>query len=160
MRLSGWDSMWYMSIPSAAFLMPPVFLVSHPLQWPTTFSAFGLTDWQVFRTIFTLSPSTFAMILLSGVLSLGHNLVQYMMVQSLSATHTAFAGNVNKAAMIGLSLCLGFEDLPGGIWSPVMLSSVLGNFVAFTAFTALGGGSSLKGGRDEETKALAAQRAR
>lgn len=128
------DTTWHMSLPSAVVLLPPGFLVPHPIDW----SGYGMTtDWEVFHQVANLRPWTFVFVALSGLFALSHNLLQYKLVLSLSASHTAFAGNVNKAITIMLSIVLGMETLPQGYWSTVMVVAILGNVMAFTGYTAL-----------------------
>jgi len=133
-RLNALDITMYMSLPSALFLLPPIFFVPHPAQWP---GADAVTDWQVWKMVATLSPKTSIALLVSGWLAICNNLLQYWLVQRLNATHTAFAGNVNKAVTITLSMALGVETLPGGAWSIVMIMSVLGNVVSFAGYTVI-----------------------
>uniref|UniRef100_A0A7S2QD73 Sugar phosphate transporter domain-containing protein n=1 Tax=Zooxanthella nutricula TaxID=1333877 RepID=A0A7S2QD73_9DINO len=133
-KLSALDLTWYMALPSALFLVPSIFCLYHPAQWP----GFGsLTDWQVWRKVASCSPTTSVAIIVSGGLAICNNMIQYWLVQRLNATHTAFAGNVNKAVTISLSMALGVETLPGGVWSGVMLFAVLGNLASFAGYTVI-----------------------
>eukprot|EP00931_Biecheleriopsis_adriatica_P101308 TRINITY_DN76477_c0_g1_i1.p1 TRINITY_DN76477_c0_g1~~TRINITY_DN76477_c0_g1_i1.p1 ORF type:complete len:501 (-),score=119.11 TRINITY_DN76477_c0_g1_i1:162-1664(-) len=130
--LNPLDTIFYMAVPCALFLLPASFLVAHPVEWPG-FSE--MTDWQVFQKVLELSPSTMGWVILSGFIAAGYNVLQYTVVQKLSAGHAAFAGNFNKAATIMISICMGLEALPGGVWSTVMLGSILGNIGSFTGYT-------------------------
>lgn len=128
------DTIWYMAIPCALFLVPAAIHVAHPVDWP---GAGQLTDWEVFKTVMDLRPETMLLVLLSGVFAAGYNVLQYAVVQSLSATHAAFAGNFNKAATIVLSIALGLEMLPSDQWGTVMLVAIVGNIAAFTGYSLL-----------------------
>merc|ERR1712216_686104 len=66
-----------------------------------------------------------------------YNVLQYTIVQSLTAAHTTFAGNFNKAATVALALILGMEQLPPGGWGVLMLSAILCNILAFTAYSVI-----------------------
>ncbi|CAE7791157.1 unnamed protein product [Symbiodinium sp. KB8] len=128
------DTIFYMALPCALFLLPASILLMHPVGWPN----FGdITDLQVFQKVMELSPTTMLWVILSGCIAAGYNVLQYTVVQRLSASHAAFAGNFNKAATIMLSICMGLETLPGGVWSAVMLLAILGNIGAFTGFSLL-----------------------
>jgi drug/metabolite transporter (DMT)-like permease len=130
-KLSPLDTVAYMSIPACSFLLGPIIFMSHPTNWEGRGS---MTDAQIFLEVFHRAPSAIGLALLSGVLALGHNVLQYTIVQALSATHAAFAGNFNKAATIALSLVLGLEFLPTGIWAAVMICAIIGNVFAFTMY--------------------------
>merc|ERR1712151_216371 len=84
--------------------------------------------------VFTHSPTIVGLAIFSGVFAFGYNALQFNIVQNLSATHTAFAGNFNKAATIALALLAGLEQLPVGQWGSVMLLACMGNIGAFTCY--------------------------
>eukprot|EP00435_Cladocopium_sp_Y103_P038206 s73_g10.t1 len=110
------DTIFYMAVPCAICLIPASIWVYHPVDWPN----FGeLSDTQVLKKVMELSPNTVLWVVLSGVIAAGYNVLQYTVVQKLSASHAAFAGNFNKAATILLSICMGLESLPGGFWTAV-----------------------------------------
>ncbi|CAE8645415.1 unnamed protein product [Polarella glacialis] len=132
--LNPMDTIFYMAVPCAMFLVPASFFVLHPVDWPGVGS---ITDYEVYQKVMELSPMTMCYVLVSGVLASGYNILQYTVVQQLSPSHAAFAGNFNKAATIMLSICLGLERLPGGIWSTVMVGAILGNIAAFTGYSLL-----------------------
>merc|ERR1712113_342293 len=92
------------------------------------------------------SPSTIGLAALSGALSLIYNTLQYGIVQCLSATHVAFAGNFNKALTIPLALLVGLESLPPGTWGWIMLLACFGSIGAFAAYNAVSGGAVGHGG--------------
>lgn len=131
-KLNPLDTTCYMSIPATFFLLVPILLMPHPVSWPGYAS---MTDWQVFLEVMRLSPSTIGLAILSGLFAVSYNVLQYALVQSLSATYTAFAGNFNKAATVVLSLLLGLESLPDGFWGAVMVFAITGNIGAFTAYS-------------------------
>ncbi|CAK8998648.1 Uncharacterized protein SCF082_LOCUS5724 [Durusdinium trenchii] len=132
--LTPLDTVFYTALPCALALLPASLYASHPINWPDSGT---LTDWQVYQRVHQLSPGTIFLVIFSGVVSAGYNFIQYTVVQTLSATHAAFAGNFNKAATISLSMCLGLEILPSGRWSSVMILGICGNILAFTLWSYL-----------------------
>lgn len=126
------DSAVATSLPASALLFVPALMVPHPVAWP---GSPWLTDWQVFAKVWQLSPETVGLIAVSGIFAVGFNIVQFVLARALSATHIAFVGNFNKAATVVLSMTLGLERLPGGLWSDVMVLSLLGNMAMFTVFS-------------------------
>jgi len=127
--LNPLDTTVYMSVPAFLILCVPSFLYAHPV-WDGRV----VTDVQVLLKVWGECPHALALVGVSGILSLFYNVFQYGIVQSLSASYTAFAGNFNKAATIALGILVGLEQLPGGPWSAVLVIAVLGNIGAFTAF--------------------------
>jgi len=128
------DTIFYMAVPCGLFLLPASMMFLHPVDWP----GFGqLTDYEVYQKVMELSPFTMGWVIFSGLIAAGYNVLQYTVVQRLSAGHAAFAGNFNKAATIMISICMGLEALPGGVWSTVMLVAILGNIGSFTGFSLL-----------------------
>merc|ERR1712217_607319 len=85
----------------------------------------------------------------SGALSLAYNTLQYGIVQCLSATHVAFAGNFNKAVTIPLALLVGLEHLPPGKWGWIMLFACFGSIGAFAVYNVVSGGAGGHGGKSE-----------
>jgi len=136
-KLNPMDTIFYMAVPCGLFLLPASLLVLHPVDWP---GVGQITDFQVYDKVMELSPETMGWVVLSGFIALGYNVLQYTVVQKLSAEHAAFAGNFNKAATIMISICMGLESLPGGVWSVVMLLAILGNIGSFTGFSLLKSG--------------------
>jgi len=132
MGLNAIETTWYMALPAALALLPPAVLVHHPADWP---GFERTTDREVLAKVLALRPLALVLILLSGVFSVSYNVLRYAMVQQLSASHTAFAGNFNKAVTIMISLVLGMEPLPDGIWCSVMLLSIAGSISAFMAYS-------------------------
>lgn len=133
-KLNPLDMTLYMSVPAALFLVPLILFLHHPVGW----KGFGpLTDWQVMQEVLQLSPFTLLLCAMSGVFAVVYNTLQYAMVSELSATHTAFAGNFNKAATIVLSILLGLESLPKPPWGQVTLLCIFGGIGSFTAYSVL-----------------------
>eukprot|EP00437_Effrenium_voratum_P009297 CAMPEP_0181430536 /NCGR_PEP_ID=MMETSP1110-20121109/17773_1 /TAXON_ID=174948 /ORGANISM="Symbiodinium sp., Strain CCMP421" /LENGTH=439 /DNA_ID=CAMNT_0023553853 /DNA_START=63 /DNA_END=1382 /DNA_ORIENTATION=+ len=135
MKLNPLDTTCYMALPAGLTLMLPSLVVYHPMsQWPSYPS---MTDWQVLQEVLSKNPWVLTPVVFSGVMSFFFNILQYTLVHKLSPTHATFAGNFNKAATIALSMILGLETLPSGIYGPVFLAAVAGNIASFTAFSAV-----------------------
>lgn len=147
-KLNALDTTCYMALPAGLFLLLPGFTVRHGLGggWP---DQAPMTDWEVFRMVFELSPGTLGLVALSGVLAFMYNVLQYLVVQTLSASTTAFAGSFNKAASIALSLLFALESLPDCCpddhpgcpdecwqWGTLMMVGVAGNLVSFATYSA------------------------
>lgn len=146
LNLNPLDTTYYMSLPASIFLLIPVFFMPHTVGWP----GLGLvTDWEIVKQVGVLKPALFGFALLSGLFALMYNILQWWIVQKLSATHTAFAGNFNKAATIVIALSFGMERLPSGGFGMMMVAAVVGNIIAFTAFTLV----TLKEKDDKDKKA-------
>merc|ERR1712045_984316 len=105
-----------------------------------------MTDWELFNIVLAKSPSTICLAALSGALSLAYNTLQYGIVQCLTATHVAFAGNFNKDLTIPLALLVGLEHLPKGIWGWIMLAACFGSIGAFAVYNMVSGGGGGHGG--------------
>jgi len=133
MKLNSTDITFYMGLPAAFMLLLPSCFLSHP-SWPGQPS---MTDVEVYRHVYEWAPGVLGLGLLLGVFASAYNVTQYAMVQSLSATYTTFAGNFNKAFTIVISLGVGLEELPHGVWGCVMLLATLGNIGSFTAYSML-----------------------
>lgn len=151
MRLNPLDSMLYMALPVAVIMIPPTLLWSHPVNWPGYNS---LTDVQIFHAVFHLKPSACGLILLSGIFAAGYNLLTYTLVQTVSPSFTAFAGNFNKTIIIALSFVSRLEELPRGLWGVVFIIAVTGNIVAFAWYSTLVEPQSQNWKEKQETKAL------
>jgi len=141
MGLNPLDTTWYMSLPAALALLPPGLLLEHPSDWP---GVERTTDWEVLAKVVSLRPMVLVLVLLSGVFSVSYNVLRYAMVQQLSPAHTAFAGNFNKALTIVMSLMLGLEPVPVGMWGSVMLLSIAGSISAFMVYNFLAASDSAK----------------
>jgi len=136
-HLNALDTTVYMSIPAVVILLPIVILWAHPIadkDWGRYMGSDTLTDAQIFKEVSTHSQMTIFLATFSGALALGYNVLQYGVVQSLSATHTAFAGNFNKFGLIFLSFIIGLETLPAGGWGFLMLAGIVSNICFFTAY--------------------------
>ncbi|CAK9027639.1 Uncharacterized protein SCF082_LOCUS18011 [Durusdinium trenchii] len=134
LKLNPLDTTYHMALPAGIALLVPSILISHPVsQWP---GQENMTDWEVLKQLLDRNPYVLLHVFTSGVLSLIYNSLQYTMVHKLSATHATFAGNFNKAATIALSLFLGLEALPSGLYGKIFVLAILGNITAFTAFSA------------------------
>lgn len=131
-HLNALDTTCYMALPAAVVLLMPALLFAHPTGWPGHSS---MTDVQVLLKVLGTRPSVMGYVLISGVLAFMYNVLQYALVQRLSPTYTAFAGNFNKAATVALALLLGVETLPANGYDQIFLFAILGNIVAFTAYS-------------------------
>jgi hypothetical protein len=134
LSLNAVDTTYYMALPAACFLLPLGFIMPHPVPWP---SHDPMTDWQVFKNVLVASPCLMFLPMLGGVFALGFGVIQYSIVQELSPSHVAFAGNFNKAATISLSLLLGIELLPGGTWGVIMACAIVVNIAMFAWYSSL-----------------------
>jgi hypothetical protein len=133
LNMNSIDMTFYMSLPATAILLFPSFLMAHP-SWPGHPS---MTDFDVMTKVMELAPSVVGLAFFLGVCASGYNVLQYGLVQALSATYTTFAGNFNKAIAVAISLAVGLERLPAGMWGTVMLVATLGNIGSFTAYSLL-----------------------
>ncbi|CAK0869591.1 unnamed protein product [Prorocentrum cordatum] len=131
-KLNSIDSLLYMAIPIVVLLLLPSYLIKHPVSYPGQDMA---TDFSVLVQIAQLSPSTVVLVMLSGIWALGYNLLLYNIVGGLSPFFASFAANFNKVAAIALALLMGMESLPVGHWKYLMCLGVVGNMVAFTAYS-------------------------
>merc|ERR1740123_1709732 len=134
MKMSPLDTTFYMALPVALLLLPAAAYAVHPVSWP---GAGMMTDLDVVRRVLELSPSTMVWLCFSGIFAAGYNVLNYTVVQKLSATQAAFAGNFNKAASIALSIFLGLEHLPSGAWGALMVLAIAGNVGSFTRYSLL-----------------------
>jgi len=141
-KLNPLDMTLYMSVPAATFLAPLIYLMPHPVSWQ---GYDAMTDWEVLMEVLKYNPSAVRLAMLSGAFAVMYNTLQYAMVSELSATHTAFAGNFNKAATIVMSLALGMEVLPGHPWGEVTVFSIAGGIASFTAYSVVRAGAGGKG---------------
>mmetsp|Transcript_1447 Transcript_1447/g.2496 ORF Transcript_1447/g.2496 Transcript_1447/m.2496 type:complete len:448 (+) Transcript_1447:17-1360(+) len=137
LKMNPLDTTGYMSLPSSIFLAPIVMFMMHPVasSWDKTIFPSPATDWQVIEKVLANAPSKLLLVALFGPIAFAYNMLQWALVQSLSATHTSFAGNANKAATICLALVLGLENLPPDHWGVLKVAAVAGNILAFTAFS-------------------------
>jgi len=143
-KLDSAATVVYNSIPATCILFPLILLVAHPIGW----SGVGgpRTDFWVASQVWTHSKSTLAFAASSSLASLIYNILQFGIVQYLSATHVAFAGNFNKAATIPLAILVGIDSLPQGKWGPIMIIGAVINICAFAAYNMVTGGAGGHGG--------------
>jgi len=149
-KLDSAATVVYNSIPAACILFPLLFLVAHPIGWSGQDGP--RTDFWVASQVWTHSKSTFAFAASSSLASLIYNILQYGIVQYLSATHVAFAGNFNKAATIPLAILVGIDSLPQGKWGPIMIIGAIINIGAFAAYNMVTGGAGGHGGGASSSK--------
>lgn len=134
LELNPIDSILYMAVPSTTFLIIPMCFLPNEVNWPSYTAP--LTDIAIAREVIRLSPMTFFLAIMSGALALFYNMLLYTVVQTLSASTSAFASTCNKFVTILLALVFGFEVLPAQSWlSAVMLLGIAGNLIAFTVST-------------------------
>merc|ERR1712032_234307 len=143
-KLDSAGTVVYNSIPAACILAIPIMLVAHPIGWSGQDAP--RTDFWVASQVWTHNKSTFALAASSSLASLIYNILQFGIVQYLSATHVAFAGNFNKAATIPLAILVGIDSLPQGKWGPIMIIGAIINILAFTAYNMVTGGAGGHGG--------------
>merc|ERR1712222_152847 len=157
-KLDSAATVVYNSIPAACILFPLIMLVAHPIGWSGQDGT--RTDFWVASQVWTHSKSTFALAASSSLASLVYNILQFGIVQYLSATHVAFAGNFNKAATIPLAILVGIDSLPQGKWGPIVITGAVINICAFTAYNMVTGGAGGHGGggASKEKEALATSR--
>eukprot|EP00930_Biecheleria_cincta_P010576 TRINITY_DN11276_c0_g2_i3.p1 TRINITY_DN11276_c0_g2~~TRINITY_DN11276_c0_g2_i3.p1 ORF type:complete len:526 (-),score=96.82 TRINITY_DN11276_c0_g2_i3:133-1710(-) len=142
MKLSVIDTVAYMSVPATIFLS---FFCFWPKElpdgeWREVFGSDQASNWQVLQMVAKIAPGTFALFVLSGVLSFVYNIIQFNIVHTLSPSATAFGGNFNKAALVFLTLLLPFlqvHALPGSPYIYVIWAAVIGNVAAFSAYSYL-----------------------
>jgi len=140
MKMSVYDTVAYMSVPATIFLIPFVCFLQKPVpgEWPQVFGVSTATDWQILQQVAVISPGTFGLFVLSGIFSFAYNIIQFTIVHTLSPSATAFGGNFNKAALVFLTLLLPFlqvHALPGAPYIYVIWLSVIGNVLAFSAYS-------------------------
>jgi hypothetical protein len=142
LKMNPIDTALYMAPPSALMLLVPIFAMPHPTEWPLAV----LTDWQITRTVAEHSPHVLGLAFLSGGFAVAYNVLTYFIVQTLSATHAAFASNFNKAATIAIAVMVGLETLSLKGWGVMMAAGIVGNIGAFTAYSVIkaSGSSTLK----------------
>lgn len=140
MRLSVYDTVAYMSLPSTLFLLPIALYLQKPVpdQWTRVLGTDRASDWQILTKVSTIAPGTFGLFFVSGIFSFAYNVIQFSIVQSLSPSATAFSSNFNKAALVFLTLVLPFlqvHALPGPPYIYVIWVAVVGNVAAFALYS-------------------------
>jgi hypothetical protein len=131
LSLNEFDTVVYTALPAAA-LLTAAMSIPHFVQWGEDGAT--LTDWEILEEVLDNNRSVLVLAVLSGVFALAFNLLKYGIVQRLSATHTAFAGNFNKAFTIVLTMMVGLEPYPTDGWGWLMVAAYVGNIGAFTAY--------------------------
>jgi hypothetical protein len=131
LSLNEFDTVVYTSLPATALLIAAM-SIPHAVQWGEDGDT--LTDWEIIDEVLDNNRSVLVLAALSGVFALAFNLLKYGIVQRLSATHTAFAGNFNKAFTILLTMVVGLEPYPTDGWGWLMVAAYVGNIGAFTAY--------------------------
>merc|ERR1719221_670244 len=131
LSLNEFDTVIYTALPAAA-LLSAAMSIPHVVRWGEDGST--LTDWEILEEVWDSNRSVLVLAALSGVFALAFNLLKYGIVQRLSATHTAFAGNFNKAFTIVLTMVVGLEPYPTDGWGWLMVAAYVGNIGAFTAY--------------------------
>jgi len=131
LKLNEFDTVVYTALPASALLLAAM-SIPHVVMWGEDGTT--LTDWEILEEVWESNQSVVYLAALSGVFALGFNLLKYGIVQRLSATHTAFAGNFNKAVTIVLAMGLGLEPYPTDGWGWLMVASYMGNIGAFTGY--------------------------
>jgi hypothetical protein len=152
MKMTPIDTAGYMGVPVFTFCVLPFLFMTHPVNGWYTEEGFedknSYTDLMLIKQVVEEAPFTMIPIMLFGPIAFMYNILQIWLYMSLSATHTAFAGNFNKAATIMLSMFLGMEKGPWEFpvydedgnfagWHWVRFFAILGNILAFTAYSLL-----------------------
>lgn len=134
--LNSLDSLYYMSLPAFLFLLLPLLYIPHPVTWT---NVAHVTDFWVIQQVWKERPMLILLAVLSGVFALLYNCLLYFIIQTMSATQAAFAGNFNQAATIVLALASGLEQVPTAIDRRALLAfGVIGNAIAFCSYTVAG----------------------
>jgi hypothetical protein len=131
LSLNEFDTVVYTALPAASLLIAAM-SIPHFVQWGEDGAT--MTDWEILEEVLDNNRSVLVLAALSGVFALAFNLLKYGIVQRLSATHTAFAGNFNKAFTIVLTMVVGLEPYPTDGWGWLMVAAYVGNIGAFTAY--------------------------
>jgi len=131
LKLNEFDTVVYTALPASALLLAAM-SIPHVVMWGEDGTT--LTDWEILEEVWESNQSVVYLAALSGVFALGFNLLKYGIVQRLSATHTAFAGNFNKAFTIVLAMLQGLEPWPSDGWGWLMVAAYTGNIAAFTGY--------------------------
>lgn len=129
-KLDEFDTVVYTALPAVLLLLVPM-SIPHTVHWD---GGTRMTDWEILSEVMESAPGVVHLAALSGVFALAFNLLKYGIVQRLSATHTAFAGNFNKAFTIMLAMMQGLEPPPADGWGWLMVVACLGNICAFTGY--------------------------
>lgn len=139
-KMNPVDTAGYMSIPASVLVIYPILFVTHPVdknQWPPESFAPEATDWDILQVVLKLNPGVLGLVVVLGPLAFGYNVFTWRLIHTLTPTFTAAAGNFNKAATIALALLLGIDRIPGNWWGALNVAALVGNILAFTAYSAL-----------------------
>lgn len=145
-KLDSLETTVYNALPATLITIVIMFTYAHPINWDGHPPA---TDFTILMEAWAKAPTVVYLALASGALALAYNTLQFGIVQEMSATHVAFAGNFNKACMVPLSFMTGMESLPPGVVKinlpagPTMIIASLGSILAFAFYNMVSKG---KGG--------------
>lgn len=141
-KLNEIDTVIYMAVPAAFFLLPFAIFLRKPVpgEWSQVFGQPMMSDWEILRGTWSINKATMAWLALSGVFSLAYNIIQFSIVHTLSPSATAFGGNFNKATLIFLTLLLPVlrvHELPGSPYIQVIWAAVVINIASFSYYSFL-----------------------
>jgi len=141
-KLNVYDTVAYMAVPAAVFLLPIAYFVQKPVpgMWPHVFHRDSMSDWEILVGVWDLNKQTIAWLFLSGVFSFIYNIIQFSIVHTLSPSATAFGGNFNKAALIFMTLLLPFLQIhknPPSPYIEVIWIAVVCNIIVFSYYSYL-----------------------
>merc|ERR1712241_660323 len=141
-KLNVYDTVAYMAVPAAVFLLPIAYFVQKPVpgMWPHVFHRDSMSDWEILVGVWDLNKQTIAWLFLSGVFSFIYNIIQFSIVHTLSPSATAFGGNFNKAALIFMTLLLPFLQIhknPPSPYIEVIWIAVICNIIVFSYYSYL-----------------------
>jgi hypothetical protein len=156
LKMNPLDTTGYMAFPAGLMLVVPILCFPHPLT-NTMLESYTagdqVTDTWVVAEVVKTNPKLLMLVLCFGPVAFLYNILQWKLVQSMSATTTTFAGNFNKAASIVIAVLIGIDTLPSGhfpgrfspeelgAYAPtrafVYKAAVAGNILAFTAYSLL-----------------------
>jgi len=122
---------FYQALP-ASCIMVGLCSVSHPVPWRTQG---WLTDWEVMGKVVPLNKSFWQVFILRGIVGVAFNIVKYTVVHETTPTYAAIAGNVNKAAVILLSVLAGFEPVPENKWGVAIWVAIISSFICFASYS-------------------------
>jgi len=142
LKLNVYDTVAYMAVPATIFLIPFACGLRRepPTEWGQAFGNAQVTDFEIIRFILGMNFQAVTLVLLSGALSFGYNIMQFKIVQTLSPSAAAFSGNLNKAVLILLTLLLPLradDRMPAAPYVHVMWLAVAGNLACFGAYSYL-----------------------
>mmetsp|Transcript_8555 Transcript_8555/g.22464 ORF Transcript_8555/g.22464 Transcript_8555/m.22464 type:complete len:392 (-) Transcript_8555:185-1360(-) len=152
-KLNAMDSTCYMSLPAAIFLLPGMFVLPHVVGggWADGTMEGTHTDAKLVRTID--DGKLWLMMVVSGIFAAAYNALQFVLVQKLSSTQTAFASLMSKGCTVLID-CFFIKKFsnPKQFWALVL--SAIGGLICFALF------SRAKGQRTQEGISSGPQRRR